>query len=305
MQRQFLRTSLSLITIFLLLVVGSYSVMAVKPIRVPAPEIDSVFVEFSSSGSLQILGQNLDSGGSPEVTLGSFGSLSILSSRETFISAAFPGGGVPGGDYLMTITSGEQSTSYDLTIGAVGPQGPQGITGATGPEGPQGVEGPQGEQGLPGEGWTESFDTFGRQLVQTEGFVGIGTSSPFLGNQVEIHGNSNLLLLQASSNFDAKLKILNDKGDGGVLVANNGGGFSFRRRLVTETGSGTFTLESLVMTINTNTGNVGIGTSTPTDMLEVSGGNIRVTGGSFIDDGASLNVPDYVFEKRLFPHAPG
>jgi hypothetical protein len=43
-------------------------------------------------------------------------------------------------------------------------------------------------------------------------------------------------------------------------------------------------------------GNVGIGTVNPIDRLEVSGGNIRVTGGSFIDDGTTLNVPDYVFE---------
>ena len=43
-------------------------------------------------------------------------------------------------------------------------------------------------------------------------------------------------------------------------------------------------------------GNVGIGTNSPSDRLHVSGGNIRVTGGAFIDDGTTLNVPDYVFE---------
>jgi len=36
--------------------------------------------------------------------------------------------------------------------------------------------------------------------------------------------------------------------------------------------------------------------SGPNSKLEVSGGDIRVTGGSFIDDGTTLNIPDYVFD---------
>jgi len=45
-------------------------------------------------------------------------------------------------------------------------------------------------------------------------------------------------------------------------------------------------------------GSVGIGTSNPSSKLEVNGGDIRVTGGSFIDDGTGLTVPDYVFEDN-------
>lgn len=44
-------------------------------------------------------------------------------------------------------------------------------------------------------------------------------------------------------------------------------------------------------------GNVGIGTTNPLDRLHVKDGNIRVENGSFIDDGITLNVPDYVFEE--------
>jgi hypothetical protein len=46
-----------------------------------------------------------------------------------------------------------------------------------------------------------------------------------------------------------------------------------------------------------SSGNVGIGTSAPTSKLEVNGGDIRVTGGSFIDDGVTVVAPDYVFES--------
>lgn len=47
----------------------------------------------------------------------------------------------------------------------------------------------------------------------------------------------------------------------------------------------------------TAAGKVGIGTTTPSSKFHVNGGDIRVTGGSFIDDGVTLNAPDYVFEN--------
>lgn len=50
------------------------------------------------------------------------------------------------------------------------------------------------------------------------------------------------------------------------------------------------------LALNPEGNNVGIGTTDPTSKLEVAGGDIRVTDGSFIDDGTTLDTPDYVFE---------
>ena len=44
-------------------------------------------------------------------------------------------------------------------------------------------------------------------------------------------------------------------------------------------------------------GFIGIGTNDPSDKLEVKNGNIRITGGSFINNGTTLKMPDYVFEE--------
>ena len=55
-----------------------------------------------------------------------------------------------------------------------------------------------------------------------------------------------------------------------------------------------FNLDGFDSWINTG-GDLGIGTTAPTERLEVKDGNIRITNGEYIDDGTTLDVPDYVF----------
>lgn len=75
--------------------------------------------------------------------------LTLVSYTATQIVADLPTS-IGSGSFLLTVTSGKSSTSFDLSLGVVGPQGIQGPPGPLGPPGPIGPQGPQGTQGAPG-----------------------------------------------------------------------------------------------------------------------------------------------------------
>lgn len=143
--------------------------------------------------------------------------------------------------------------------------------------------------------------------IAADGDVGFGTASQaFDANSskfVTIDGGTELSELGVGGNQSgttANLGMLAffntnlatpEKRNSIIVGANDGATNSGNLRFLT-TNAGTLG-ERMRITSN---GRVGIGTLAPADKLEVSGGNIRVTGGSFIDDGTTLNVPDYVFE---------
>jgi hypothetical protein len=105
-----------------------------------------------------------------------------------------------------------------------------------------------------------------RMIITNTGNVGIGTSFP-----------------------DAKLDIAS--GEVRLPRGSAGAGFTHFNFI----GDGKNYIRGTTI-IADNGGSVGIGTTSPASKLHVNGGDIRVSGGSFIDDGVTLNAPDYVFE---------
>ena len=141
-------------SIYTLLLTGIFTFLLIQPTltlaQQPEVTITEVFVDFDS-GLIEIVGQNFDLG--PDaltVTLGSFGSLNIITEQADLIVVEFPEGGLPTGDYLLKVSSGPGQRKNDqrtITIGAQGPQGDQGDQGDQGQQGQQGPIGPDGPQG--------------------------------------------------------------------------------------------------------------------------------------------------------------
>jgi len=134
--------------------------------------------------------------------------------------------------------------------------------------------------------------------ISADGDVGVGTASP----EAKLH-------VFGADNADTFVGIGPDPlGDNvpqqsSLNVGYGGGSFGAGVSFINARGISSGTQPSLRMLINgaasmtfVNGGSVGVGTTSPSSKFHVNGGDIRVSGGSFIDDGVTLNVPDYVFE---------
>jgi hypothetical protein len=120
--------------------------------------------------------------------------------------------------------------------------------------------------------------------IDDAGRLGVGTLNP--QDRLEVAGNERAQISAGRPGDTTRVKLWAGT-DGGVLEATNA-----------SAGAGlAFVVNGSANAIFNDAGRLGVGTVNPRDRLEVSGGNIRVSGGSFIDDGTTLRAPDYVFEE--------
>lgn len=176
--RQFLTVVLCLALVSLALAQGNPP--AARPVIFSA-------VPNLSTAQVTIAGQALGTA-APKVTIGGL-SVTIVSHTSTSVVVTLPST-VTFGNYLINLTTGSVTVSFNLTIGAIGPQGPQGIQGvqgltgsqgATGPAGPTGATGAQGPAGI-SVGYSASNgnngylnDPYPVLLTQTEAITTPGT----------------------------------------------------------------------------------------------------------------------------------
>ena len=201
--------------------------------------------------------------------------------------------------------------------GDPGAKGDPGDTGATGPQGPTGATGPKGDKGDkgdPGDSGTSSW-TDGTGIVTTDQKVGIGTSNPTTAlyamgdtvpkSQTIMHLNANRSNggggYIAYHNNNGALPIAQDRlgymlfgSMDGPAARNAAGIVAGAEENWSSSATGAyFTFETAAPGTNTRAermrikgnGNIGIGTTTPTQKLEVNGGiRMNTTGAKPICD---------------------
>lgn len=163
--------------------------------------------------------------------------------------------------------------------------------------------------------------------INASGFVGVGTATPETrldidtlsnGSGVRIRGlarttevadlylsNTGALVVSTvnGSGTQSFIDLRSEDDAYGVIIRASSGAttFPYGNVYVSDAADDVMTFDvnsgktgDLALTAS---GKVGVGTTTPVSKFHVEGGDIRVSGGSFIDDGTTLNVPDYVFDE--------
>lgn len=325
------KSNLSFWGLFALTLVTTGTVFAAPPFVEGGIKVQNVFVVSGMHDELVIMGAEFDNGGPPGVTLAGFPPLMVISNTPTEIVAQLPGG-IPDGDYLLTVSTGSganQSDSYDLTIGAVGPQGPTGPTGAAGPPGPgdghsldaadgspadavfvnnDGIVGIFGEQEITGSAATDHHG------LHAPFFVDYTDANSGQQNYLKVWGAPNtpeIRISNAPKGVVAPVITLGQNGDlffpPGAQVWTNRLRSVHHHPLVLQ--ATTFDAgEGIDLRNNTDqtlmhvdiSGNVGIGTVTPVHPLEMGSGAHVTAGGvwtnassrDFKEDILSLELPE-------------
>jgi Collagen triple helix repeat (20 copies) len=104
----------------------------------------------NSTKQITIVGKSLSPAGTtPTVALDNTTLVLVSFTNQTVLANMLTG--LKAGSYLLSLTnSNNQTATFTVTTGAVGPSGPQGPVGPQGPTGAQGPAGPAGLTGPPG-----------------------------------------------------------------------------------------------------------------------------------------------------------
>lgn len=130
---------------------------------------------------------------------------------------------------------------------------------------------------------TLTFSRYNQSLANSADGYLVSSAGLAVGGKTDYYFNSDGQIKAKQISLDSELTVANIKISDNLIQATNDSGLSLSNRH----SQGLFIAD---------TGHVGINTATPSALLEVRDGNIKVTNGSFFVDDDSLNVPDYVFE---------